>query len=232
MTEKLYLLPTTPRGNGQTNPGGKRSFEQREHDFYIEASLYLHGRSMEEIAQSVSAWYQEQGLDIKLSVKAIYTDLSEIQKRWINSSLVDFNQAKGRELAKWDELERTYWEAWERSLQAKTTEEFKTIYDEIAFAVDQVIPVKRSNSRRKIEERDGAAVFLQGVASCIDARCKILGLYSPEKFIVDWRVEAKKAGIPDEAAAAQFENMVKEFTNALEKKAEEGGEEQPNMLPE
>src|SRR3990167_7535332 len=141
MTESLYLLPATPGGSRETNPGGKRSFEQREHDFYIEASLYLHGRSMEEIAQTVSAWYQEQGINITLSVKAIWTDLKEIRLRWINSSLMDFDEAKGKELAKWDELERTYWEAWERSLQAKTTEEFKNIYDEIAFAVDKVIPV-------------------------------------------------------------------------------------------
>jgi len=213
MTKKLYLLPTNPKGH--TNPRGKRTFEQRERDLWLEADLYLKHRSLEEIRQAVIALYAGEGIEMSISLPTIHADLDEIHTRWINSSLVDFDLAKGKELAAWDTLEKAYWEAWSKSLEAKTVDEMQTIFDEVAFAADQVIPVKRTKARHKVETRDGSAVFLQGVAYCIEARCKILGLFSPERFQVDWRVEAKRAGIDEKTAGEMFEEMVGTIQKAL-----------------
>ncbi len=221
MPKPLYLLPNNTKP-AHPGGGGKRSYEQREHDLMIVADLYLRKKTIKEIQAIINAQYEEEG--ITLSFSAIYDDIQEIHKRWINSALLDFNEAKGKELAEWDNLEKTYWEAWERSLQAKTVEERQTIYDQIAFAYDQVADVKRTKERRRLEESYGMVVFLQGVERCIDARCKILGLYSPDKLQVDWRVEAKKAGIDEKLAGEEFEKMVEGFVKAIEKKSMEGGE--------
>lgn len=225
MTDTLYLLPSTPMGNGADNPGGKRTFEEREHDLYVEANLYLRGRSLQAIADEINRQYADAGRDIHLSVKSIWKDLEEIHKRWVNSSLVDYNEKVAKEVARLDQLEATYWEGYERSQQPKSVDEQQTIFDEIAFAVDQIAPVTRSKNRKRIEERDGAVTFLQGVERCIDLRCKILGLYSPEKYQVDWRVDARKAGVDIKTAAEEFESMVQKFTTAIEKNAgKEAGE--------
>lgn len=227
MTETLYLLPSTPMGQGADNPGGKRTFEEREHDLFVEANLYLRGKSLQAIADEINHQHAEAGRVIHLSVKSIWKDLEEIHTRWVNSALVDYNAKVAKEVARVDQLEATYWEGWERSLQAKTIDEQQTIFDEIAFAVDQIAPVTRTKSRKKVEERDGTMTFLQGVERCIDLRCKILGLYSPEKYQVDWRVEAQKAGVPLKVASEQFESMVKQFTDAIEKNAGKEADTEP-----
>ncbi len=217
MTKSLYLLPESPYG--KDNNGGKRDFLQREHDLYLIARLYLQGVPVKDIQREINDGYRIQGVEMSLSAHAIYQDLKEIHIRWINSALMDFNEAKGKELAKWDHLESVYWQAWERSLDAKTTEESQTIADEIAFAINQVVPIKRVKSRKKVEERDGAVAYLQGVERCIQERCKILGLYTPDRVQVDWRVEAQKSGIDVQTVSQQFEAMVTQFQKALEEKA-------------
>src|SRR5215472_19251006 len=87
---------------------------ERERDLRETTALYLRGLTQAEIAQRLNVSRQQIGYDLKL-----------LQRRWQESALADFNAKKAAELAKVDELERTYWEAWERSCQARevTTQE-------------------------------------------------------------------------------------------------------------
>jgi hypothetical protein len=125
MTESLYLLPLPEEeGDGR---GKRRSFEQREHDLTVIASAYVKGRAVKEIVEMVKDGYKQIDLDIAVSEQAVRKDIEEIHIRWINSALIDFDAAKGRELAKLYELETTYWDAWERSRQERTKEESSDI---------------------------------------------------------------------------------------------------------
>jgi hypothetical protein len=218
-TEPLYLLPV-PTNNGSGSR--KRDLAQREHDLMIVSQAYLRGKSVKEICKIVNDQHKEQGLDIELAINTLYDDIQEIHTRWINSSMIDFDEAKGRELDEWNNLERAYWDAWERSLVAKTIDEHQDIYDEVAFAMEKVMPVHRTKTRKKVEERDGNVVYLQGVERCITERCKIIGLYSPERFQVDWRIEARRAGVDPKAASDAFEAMVGKFQEQIEAGHEEG----------
>jgi len=94
-------------------------------------------------------------------------DLKVLQKRWLESSLVNFDQARAKELAKIDALERTYYEAWEGSLVEKET---KTAEKTTGGASDRIKAVSRH------EHREGNPAFLAGVQWCIEQRCKILGI--------------------------------------------------------
>jgi hypothetical protein len=82
----------------------------REHDLREAAALYLRGLTQGEIARRLGVSRQQVGYDLKV-----------LQRRWQESALADFNAQKAAELAKVDELERTYWEACERSCQARET---------------------------------------------------------------------------------------------------------------
>lgn len=140
----------------------KRTAFQRENDLVIIAELYLRGKSQHEIAKHIG-----------ISQKMISIDLALIRSRWAEKYISDINQAKFEELAKIDQLELTYWEAWDRSCKEKTSKS-----------------VEKNDSRgnkqqiRK-EERDGNPAYLAGVQWCIERRCKILGLDSPDKSHVE-----------------------------------------------
>lgn len=85
-------------------PGPKRSNQEREHDLVIIAKLYFEGKYQSEIAAQLGLTQQQ-----------ISYDLKKLQKRWIKESMQQITQGKARELAKVDNLERHYWEAFRKS---------------------------------------------------------------------------------------------------------------------
>lgn len=172
----------------------KRTSTQRENDLEHIAAMYLHGKRQSDIAQEI-------GID----QSQISRDLKEIQKRWRESSLVSINEVKHRELSRIDELERTYWDAWQRS-------------------VGEVIKTTTSKSdkdggRASIvkEQRVGDSAFLTGVLSCIEQRCKIFGIYEATKIaITDWRKVVEEQG---HDTGAIFEQMVNAYIAAVDQAA-------------
>jgi hypothetical protein len=66
--------------------------------------MYLRGRRQTYIATKLGISQQQVSYDIK-----------QLRRRWRESSVVNFNEAAQEQLARIDELERTYWIAWERS---------------------------------------------------------------------------------------------------------------------
>ena len=68
------------------------------------ASLYLQGKPQRAIGERLSMTCQMVGYDLKA-----------IQRRWREDTARDLDADRARELAKVDELERTYWAAWESS---------------------------------------------------------------------------------------------------------------------
>jgi hypothetical protein len=131
-----------------------------------EGALYLRGLTQHEIAQRLNITRQQVGYDLKV-----------LLRRWQESALADFNAKKAAELAKVDELERTYWEAWQRSCQAReiTTQERTQTGEGPADEPRRKVGVRK-------EERDGNPEFLRGVERCVEMRCKILGAYAAVKI--------------------------------------------------
>ena len=100
----------------------------------------------------------------------ISKDVAVIRKEWRQSAIRDFDEARGRELAALDAVEKEFWEAWERS---KTEKESKR-------TAKRTHPRGEDNSDETIKEcRDGNPAFLDGVLKCITKRCEILGLDVP-----------------------------------------------------
>lgn len=123
------------------------------------ADLYLQGWTQADIAE-----------DVGRGIGTVNRDLKAIQAQWIDSALIDFDEAKAKELAKVDRLEREYWDAWERSKENKEV----TTKEQTKGA--GVVGDGKIKAQKRSEGQVGHAAFLTGVQWCIERRCKIIGI--------------------------------------------------------
>jgi len=144
-------------------PARRRLAAELARDRRREADLYLQGRLQADIATE---------LDINQST--VSRDLKALQKQWLASALIDFDEAKARELAKIDRLEREYWEAWQNSCEDAETVKQK------GKPGEETGQVTTSTVERTVKGQAGDPRFLVGVQWCIERRCKVLGIDVPE----------------------------------------------------
>lgn len=126
------------------------------------AQLYLQGYTQGEIAA-------KEGV----TQATICNDLKHIRKEWLASSLRAFDELKGEELARIDELERVAWDAWRRSQEAEKSQSTKT---EVNKGAKGESGVSKAVKQEMATTRVGSPKFLDIVFRCIEARVKILGL--------------------------------------------------------
>lgn len=141
------------------------------------AELYLKGiKRQRELAEQV-----------KVDQKTISRDLAVIRQRWRESAVQDWNEAVGEELDRLSQIEREAWEAWQKSRQAKETTTDETITDqdgEVTTGADGTpiaYTTETTKHTLKVEDLYGDPRFLLIIQNCVKERCKILGLYAPEK---------------------------------------------------
>lgn len=117
--------------------------------------MYLRGKGQYEISDVLG-----------ISQATVSRDLKAIQKLWLKSSLIDFNEARAREIAKIDHLECVYWEAWEASKVSTT--------------------IRGSDSDATVTQKEGAGnqAFTNGVKDCIKLRADLLGLMAAQVVAV------------------------------------------------
>jgi len=123
--------------------------------------MYLQGRYQWEIGETLGVTQATVSLDLKA-----------IREQWKASAVRDFDEAKERELARIDALEREYWAAWQTSKEQKESTSTEKSSTE---------GVDRLKAAVKKEDRDGNPAFLVGVQWCITKRCDILGFDAPKK---------------------------------------------------
>ena len=142
----------------------KRTTIEIERDRAEIAALYLRGKLQSEIADIINA-----SRDYTLSRQMISYDLKRVQEAWLESSIRDFDELRAQELAKIDTLERTYWDAWERSCEDAETR--------------RIVGNAESPNRvsKTSKTQNGNPQFLAGVERCIERRCKLLGLDAPTR---------------------------------------------------
>jgi len=193
--------------------GPKRTPEQRERDLAILSELYLKGIPEYEMAEVISGQYE-----FSLSVRTIRNDKAELRKRWIDSQIVNFDEAKAKELELIDMAIAACWAGWENSLRDEgfiTTE--TTEGDKLAGGEGD-IPI-RLTTFKKIERqalRDGNIVWIEEIRKLSDQRAKILGLYEAEKFQIDWRDRLEKSGMDSVAIEETLSEALRVVDGAFE----------------
>jgi hypothetical protein len=154
----------------------KRSEQQLEKDYAKVAELYCKGFTLQRIADVLNEREDNPAL-YQITARTVFDDLKEIRKRWEESSILDFNQRMGEEIAKIDNLERMYHDAYEKSLGpqiTKKTSGYREQSDDDKEAGDapQKILVEHSTKT----SLEGNLKCLDGILKCIETRCKLLGL--------------------------------------------------------
>lgn len=199
----------------------RRTIGQRELDLSTIAQLYIRGLPQSKIAEQLSAMR-----DYTVTLKHVSNDLAVIRTRWLDTYIKDFNDHQAKELAHIDELERAYWEEFERSRQPKVdafaekTEDVHTYSKDSGAAGASIPAYTRTKTRTRKTERDGNSAYLAGIERCIEMRAKILGLFAPTKIDVSWRKQAKAAGVDPEKI---IDGLVKNIV-------ESGGQMPPILL--
>lgn len=152
----------------------KRNPIQKAQDRLMIESLYLKGLTHREIAEKLS-----EARPYSLSHTQVHQDLKRILAEWVARRDRVLDEAVARELRKVDAVERTAWDAWERSCRPR---EIRTS--------EQYSDRDGSRTRAQIRREDcgGDPRFLQVVQWCISKRCEILGLNAP--LVVQGEVSA------------------------------------------
>ncbi len=175
-------------------PGPKRSKIQREHDISEIASLYCQGWYQSKIVEHLA-----QHRPYKVTQQTISNDLKAIKKKWLASSLRDFDEARATELAKIDTLEEVAWLEYQKSKE----------------------PVIKRKTVRKIDGQTieaqqegqtglGDPKYLDTVKWCIDRRIKLLGLDAPVR-----REISGKDGGPIETTTLDISTLTDEQLQRL-----------------
>jgi hypothetical protein len=141
--------------------------ERRKHV----AHRYVTGQRQHEIARS-----------LEVDLATIKRDLAFIREEWRQDAVRDVGERQAAELAKLDALERTCWEAWERSLLPKETSETRRVQDDAPPGKDNESGQHQARIEALLrrEQRDGNPRFLETALNCIKRRCEILGLDAPK----------------------------------------------------
>lgn len=152
-----------------------RTPAKRASDRAAIAERYLRGEYQATIAAA---------LDIDQST--VSRDLLALQREWEARAAHHHDAWRAGELAKLDELERTYWAAWERSCQERTRSRQGQVQGPPVTVKTSAGTAQQPGAttiRAEVvkEGRDGNPAFLAGVLSTIDRRCKLLGIDAPTK---------------------------------------------------
>ena len=192
----------------------KRSPRERESDLPLVARHYIRGVPLSKIGELVQQEHYPGFLP--LTPEMVAADVKIIRQRWLESTLIDFNEVKAQELAHLEHLENAYWEAWEASVHVRTAEEETTADVEVVTRAGLVVPTHNTTTIIKRDPGLGNPAYLQGIERCIQKRCQILGLFSPEVHQIDWRVEARGIWSQNEIDDVK-ERAVNLFMEAIEK---------------
>jgi hypothetical protein len=196
---------------------GSVSPRQRESRRMRELEMYLRGVPLREIAAEVG-----------MTIGGISKDLAELRAEFHREQRMSRVDRIALELAKIDHLERTYWDAWERSLR----EQIRTVTSREDVPLDlpkgantgrtdgngdpapnTPVMLTKTRVQRRVDQSMGNPAFLAGIQWCVDRRVKLLGLDEPVKIDVNAQVRriADDMGLDVQFVEAQVSAVGREW---------------------
>lgn len=179
-------LTTLSREDTVVDVTGKNNVANRELLKATIAGMRLRGKQITEICREI-------GIDRAFAYK-LY---KEIETQWMESARRSLDEFKAEELARIDTLEAEAWDAWNRSKKDAMERRQEWGYD-------QQGEMRRTAQKALSRNRDGDARFLAVVMECIDRRCKLLGLDSPQLLAV----RNDNADTPIEDRLARYQSVL------------------------
>jgi len=142
-------------------PGERRTDLEMAKDDVTISELYLEGKTQGEIAKAIGK-----------SQPTVSRAIQRIHERWLNDPIVNFNEAKMREIAAIDRVEAAAWEAWQMSLSDR--EETRT----------EGGRTTASKAMKRKVTQSGDASHLNVILKCSRQRADLLGLIVERSEIV------------------------------------------------
>jgi len=168
----------------------KRTKMEREADFVDVARMYLNGHAVGEIAEWITA-----NREYSLHGSTVNYDLKAIRQLWQDRYLQDYDAVKVQELANIDELEKAAWDAWRKSMGEIKEAQQDEVVDIWHGNKTGASGYTRKKSHAAVKEGLGNPQYLSQIERCIKMRISIFGLDAPKTVNVNWRQEAKEAGV-------------------------------------
>jgi hypothetical protein len=216
------------KGMKKTSEGPTRTKQEREQDLIFIAPFILKGVGYTQIAKELAA-----NRTYEISVKSVTKDAKAIVDQWHKETLATLSKAKAREIAKINNLERVYHEAWERSCQPLRKKVVKRGGDMVTDPQTNERRLLNPNEVREEEtmvQRVGDARFLLGIERCIAARVKLLGLDKQAAELPGQGGDVSEYTAP-EVRDITFSVRPRRDREAIEE-AEEIGEDEQRLLGE
>jgi hypothetical protein len=147
------------------------------------ADEFVKGYSLQVIADKLEAIY-----NVTISKTMVYKYIEKVKAEWYEARLESIERLKAIELQRIGKLEATAWDGWERSLRKKTRKAEKKRLTSGGSGVAEggdltpVIALEPSESSTVETEGNGDPRFLAMVMTCIQMRCRILGVEAPVEF--------------------------------------------------
>lgn len=165
--------------------GRHRTKQERLSHLVRASDMYLHGY-----------WQHEIAKELGVSVRTVGYDLAKLHKLWEEKAIANHEKMMSRALARIDWLERQAFDQWNESLKGSAT--ITTTYYETDES-GEPLP-SRAAMRESEDEGQGAIMWWNALARCVEMRIRILERGTP------LRIEVGEAGIDwDEAAKRQLE---------------------------
>lgn len=192
--------------NKKGNSSGlRRKAGQIELDRRDIALLYVQGYSIRDVWKKFN-----ETREYNLAYTTVANELQNIREMWINHYLDEYDANLAKELAKIDNLEARAWEEWERSRRdLEEAEQWEKEHTGTNVTGKVVQTQKSKNTRVKKIKREGNVEYMRTIQWCIQQRCRILGLDAPQRIEVDWKSQARQAGIDNPTEL--FNNLVEKF---------------------
>ncbi len=159
--EIVQPLPTTRKGDVQTR---LRVESRQTHIAHlISEGLLNQVKIVKELGRR---W------GVQASRGLVQKDIKKIREEWRQIRVRDADVFLGREIAKLDRVEAEAWKAWHDSRQRHITDKEKDIKHSVQGAGKETEKITKDST--------GDPRYLDIVQSCIDKRCKLLGIAIPE----------------------------------------------------
>lgn len=193
----------------------------RREDVEKEVELMLKGTPAGHIVAIINENHDER---TKVTMNQVFKDVSVALRIWRERFVTNLDLILAREMERLDNLEKTYWDAWEKSTQPmKTDYEFHEITEGIGE--EGRAKAKTTGSHKEVTTY-GDPQFLAGIERVIALRYKLLGIGQTRTVNINWRQEAAKAGIdPDNVIDAVVSQLVDTAIQKDENLLEDGSDE-------
>ena len=120
---------------------------------------------------------QEIADNVGVTLRTVAKDLAVMRKEWLAEAVKDYGVRQAEELAKLDEIEAQAWLEWRRSQnRTKTRTTRKPVVDDDGNQTGMEV------TETVTEELLPDSGQLDRIQRAGEGRCRILGLYAPEKM--------------------------------------------------